>query len=154
MLEPLRPDPPATPPPSETRAHEPGQPAFLPTVPPDAARERRALGVLAVAAVAVMVWITHPVVIGIFLGALNAFTMEPFYEAMRARGRRPVVAAAMAIGISSVVIVAVLAGVSRCSWAGGSRLWERSSPRSLRVARPARSSRRYQTRRVVRASQR
>ncbi|WP_438038164.1 hypothetical protein [Sorangium sp. So ce128] len=36
----------------------------------------------------------------------------PFYERMRARGRRPAVAAAIAVGLSSIVIVAVLAGIS------------------------------------------
>lgn len=100
------------PPSSEMRAPAPPPTAVLPAAPPEPARERRALAALAIAAVAAMVWITHPVGIGILLGTLNAFTMQPFYERMRARGRRPAVAAAIAVGLSSIVIVAVLAGIS------------------------------------------
>ncbi|WP_437605660.1 AI-2E family transporter [Sorangium sp. So ce834] len=112
MADPLRPDASEPPPSSEMRAPAPPPTAVLPAAPPEPARERRALAVLAIAAVAAMVWITHPVGIGILLGTLNAFTMQPFYERMRARGRRPAVAAAIAVGLSSIVIVAVLAGIS------------------------------------------
>jgi predicted PurR-regulated permease PerM len=108
MAKPLPPDASASPS-SET----PGPPtACLPAAPAEPARERRALGVLATAAVAAMVWIAHPVGIGIFLGALNAFTMQPFYEWLRSRGQRAAVAAAIAVGVSSLALVAALAGLS------------------------------------------
>jgi predicted PurR-regulated permease PerM len=98
--------------PEEERKPEPPAAAVLPAPAPEPARERRALAVLAIVAVAAMVWITRPVGIGILLGALNAFTMQPLYERLRARGRRPAVAAAIALGLSALVLVAVLAGIS------------------------------------------
>ena len=110
--DPLPPDAPGPPPSSEMRAPEPPPTAVLPAAPPEPARERRALAALAIVAVAAIVWIIHPVGIGILLGTLNAFTVQPLYEWMRARGRRPAVAAAIAVGLSSIVIVAVLAGIS------------------------------------------
>lgn len=112
MAEPLPPDASEPPPSSEMRAPEPPPTAVLPEAPPDPVRERRALGVLAIAAVAAMVWIIRPVGIGILLGTLNAFMMQSFYEWLRARGRRPAVAAAIAVGISTLGIATVLAGIS------------------------------------------
>ncbi|APR85726.1 putative membrane protein [Minicystis rosea] len=91
---------------------EPPPAAFLPLAPAEPARERRALGVLAIVAIAAMAWITQPVGIGILVGMLNAFMMQPFYERLRSRGRRAAVAAAIAVGLSTLVIVAVLAGLS------------------------------------------
>ncbi len=112
MADPLPPDASGPPPSSEMRAPEPPPTTVLPATSPEPARERRALAVLAIAAVAVIAWIIRPVGIGILLGSLNAFTMQPFYERMRARGRRPAAAAAIALALSSIVIVAVLAGIS------------------------------------------
>ncbi len=112
MAGPLPPDASGSPPASEMRTPEPPPTTVLPATPPEPARERRALAVLAIVAVAVIAWISRPVGIGILLGTLNAFTMQPFYEWMRARGRRPAAAAASALGLSSIVIVAVLAGIS------------------------------------------
>ena len=86
MVEPLPPDASGPPPSSEMRAPAPPPTAVLPAAPPEPARERRALAALAIAAVAAMVWITHPVGIGILLGTINAFTMQPFYEA---KGNQP-----------------------------------------------------------------
>jgi predicted PurR-regulated permease PerM len=103
-VEPLAPD--------EARAPEPGPAPLLPAVRPEAASERRALGVLAIAAIAAMIWIIRPVGIGILVGMLNAFMMQPFYERLRSRGRRAPVAAAGAVGLSSLVIVAVFVGLS------------------------------------------
>ncbi len=112
MADPLPPDASGPPPSSEMRAPEPPPTTVLPATSPEPARERRALAVLAIAAVAVIAWIIRPVGIGILLGTLNAFTMQPFYERMRARGRRPAAAAAIALALSSIVILAVLAGIS------------------------------------------
>ena len=86
--------------------------AVLPSVVPDSARERRALGLLAVAAIVAMVWVSHPVAIGIFLGTLNAFTMQPFYERIRANSKRSAYAAALSVAVSSAMITVALTGVS------------------------------------------
>lgn len=56
-------------------------------------RQVRALQVLAAAALMTLLWIAHPVGVGIFLGILCAFTMEPIYTRLRARRWSPVVAA-------------------------------------------------------------
>lgn len=106
MAEPLPPDA------SALRAPPPPPAACLPVASLEPARERRALGVLAIAAVAAIVWITHPVGIGILLGTLNAFMMEPFYEWLRSRGQRSAVAATIAVGLSSLGLVAAVAGIS------------------------------------------
>ncbi|APR76412.1 membrane protein, putative [Minicystis rosea] len=99
-----------TPPPSE--AAPPALVALLPAAPVEPALERRALGVLAVTAVVAMVWITRPVGIGILLGTLNAFMMQPFYEWLRARGQKSSVAASIALGVSALGIITVLVGMS------------------------------------------
>src|SRR5581483_2712948 len=104
MAEPIPHDASGLPPSSEVHAPGPPPTVFLPEAPKEPARERRALGVLAIAAVAAMVWITRPVGIGILLGTLNAFIMQPFYERLRSRGRRAAAAAASAVGLSSLVI--------------------------------------------------
>jgi predicted PurR-regulated permease PerM len=61
-----------------------------PPPPPEPAgparqRERRALGFLALAALACLVRLAVPVGIGLFLGALLAFTLEPLYKRLRQR---------------------------------------------------------------------
>ncbi len=49
------------------------------------ARQHRALGILALVAVACLVRLAIPVGVGLFLGALLAFTLEPLYARLRKR---------------------------------------------------------------------
>jgi predicted PurR-regulated permease PerM len=108
----LPPDAPGPPPPSHLEEPDAPPVAVLPAVTSGPASERRALGVLAVAAVAAMIWVCHPVAIGILLGALNAFTMQPFYERLRARYKRSTLAAGLSIAASSAILLGALAGLS------------------------------------------
>ncbi len=48
-------------------------------------RESRALSVCSFLAVAAVLWIAHPVAVGLFVGALGAFTMQPLHRRLRAR---------------------------------------------------------------------
>jgi predicted PurR-regulated permease PerM len=69
----------------------------------------RALGWLAVAAIAVIVWLALPFVMSMLLGALMAFTVEPLYERVARDRRRPgpwAVATVIATGLL-VLVVAV-----------------------------------------------
>ncbi len=49
------------------------------------ASEQRALRWLAWSALALILWIAHPLGVGLFLGVLLAFTLQPFDRALRAR---------------------------------------------------------------------
>src|ERR1700730_13567336 len=72
--------------------------------------KNRALGWLAVAAIAIIVWLALPFVMGMLLGALMAFTLEPLYErVVRARGR-PVLWAVTAVIATGLVVLAVAIG--------------------------------------------
>jgi predicted PurR-regulated permease PerM len=73
-------------------------------------KERRALAWSALAAVAVIVWIVMPVGVGIFLGTLMGFAMQPLYERLRAR-LRPSFAALLSVGIVTVAIIATVGGL-------------------------------------------
>ncbi len=56
-----------------------------------------ALGWLAVAALAIVLWLALPFVMGMLLGAMMAFTLEPLYEReVRLRGR-PILLAITAV---------------------------------------------------------
>jgi predicted PurR-regulated permease PerM len=72
----------AAPPPTSERP-----PATAPpeTALSERARERRALGFLALLALAFLVRLAMPVGVGLFLGALLAFTLEPLYARLRKR---------------------------------------------------------------------
>jgi predicted PurR-regulated permease PerM len=71
---------------------------------------RRALGYLALFALALLVRLAMPVGVGLFLGALLAFTLEPLYARLRARrlGAGPS-ALVCALGASLAVFVVVVA---------------------------------------------
>jgi predicted PurR-regulated permease PerM len=73
-------------------------------------KERRALAWSALAAVAVIVWIVMPVGVGIFLGTLMGFAMQPLYERLRAR-LRPSIAALLGVVIVTVIIIATVGGL-------------------------------------------
>ena len=73
--------------------------------------ERRALGWFAVMAVLVVVWIAMPVSVGIFLGTLMAFTLQPLYERLKLRVR-PAVAALITVFASMIGIAASTFGLA------------------------------------------
>jgi predicted PurR-regulated permease PerM len=53
---------------------------------PRRVRQARALDVLALAALAALIRLAFPVGVGLFLGALLGFTLQPVYERLRSRG--------------------------------------------------------------------
>ena len=74
------------------------------TPKPQQARQARALDILAVVALAALVWLASPVGVGLFLGALLGFTLQPIYERLRLRGWRPS-AAALSCTIAATVAI-------------------------------------------------
>ena len=91
-----------TPPPVQTAPFE--------VITPAGIRQRRALGFLALVALAFLVRLAMPVGIGLFLGALLAFTLEPLYARLRRRQMRPGPAAlACALGATLGVAATGLA---------------------------------------------
>jgi predicted PurR-regulated permease PerM len=72
--------------------------------------ERRAFGFLALVALAALVRLALPVGVGLLLGALLAFALEPVYVRLRRRGMRAATAALVcALGATVIVSGAVLA---------------------------------------------
>jgi predicted PurR-regulated permease PerM len=72
--------------------------------PPRVARHARALDFLALSALAALVRLAFPVGIGLFLGALLGFTLQPLYERLRRRGWGAATSAlACTLGAMSVV---------------------------------------------------
>jgi predicted PurR-regulated permease PerM len=69
-------------------------------------RERIALGILALAAVTVAIWLASPVAVGVFMGSLVAFTMEPFNEGLIARRFRPELAALTSVTVATLGVIA------------------------------------------------
>src|SRR5262245_44543556 len=63
--------------------------------------ERLALGVFALVAIAAIAWIAKPIAIGILLGTLIAFSLQPVYERMVAKNHRPALTALGFVLVSS-----------------------------------------------------
>ncbi len=74
------------------------------------ARERRALGWLAVAAVAAILWLARPFTTGLLLGAVMAFMLEPLYQRLVRRKRRPSLAALTIVLLSGIAVLGALGG--------------------------------------------
>jgi predicted PurR-regulated permease PerM len=72
--------------------------------------ERRALGWLAVAAVVVIASLARPFAVAMLLGALMAFTLDPAYDALVRRTRRPLLAALLTVIVTGLVVLGVAAG--------------------------------------------
>ena len=72
------------------------------TVSEAARGERRALGWAAIAAVAAVFWIVMPVGVGILLGTLLAFALQPLFE--RLKPRLGVRWAALTLVLATIVI--------------------------------------------------
>lgn len=85
----------STPPISDKRGHSIAALATAPPAVADASTpaERRSLGVFAVLAFTAIAWMAKPVGIGILLGALTAFALEPLYDRLRRYTRRSSLAA-------------------------------------------------------------
>ncbi len=73
-------------------------------------KEHRALGWSALLAVGVILWIVMPVGVGIFLGTLMGFAMQPLFERFKAR-LRPPLAALVTVLIVTVAIIATAGGL-------------------------------------------
>ena len=84
--------------------------------------ERRALGVFAVAAIVAIVWIIHPVGIGILLGTLIAFTLQPFYERLVQRHGRHGLIAIGCVVASSIALLATFGGLTSLFISRGSAM--------------------------------
>ncbi|MEP7121945.1 MAG: AI-2E family transporter [Byssovorax sp.] len=73
--------------------------------------ERKALGVFAIAAIAAIIWVIKPVGIGILLGMLIAFTLQPFYESLVERHGRHRLIALGCVLASAVALIATVGGL-------------------------------------------
>lgn len=73
--------------------------------------ERKALGVFAVAAIAAILWVVRPVAIGILLGMLIAFTLQPYYERLVGRHGRHSLIALGCVTVSSIALLATFGGL-------------------------------------------
>jgi len=67
--------------------------------------ERIALGIFAVAGVAVVVWLAAPVAVGIFLGSLVAFTMDSFHDKRVGQRWRPWLAALISVTVATLGVI-------------------------------------------------
>ncbi|HET9834205.1 MAG TPA: AI-2E family transporter [Vicinamibacterales bacterium] len=67
--------------------------------------ESRALGWLAVAAVALVIWLAWPFAVGLLLGTLMAFMVEPVCKWLAERSRRPRVAALVTVMVSGLILL-------------------------------------------------
>jgi len=72
--------------------------------------QQRALGWLAVSAILAIAWLAGPVAVGILLGALLAFTLEPVYDMLVSRTRRPLAASLVTVMATATIIVGLLGG--------------------------------------------
>src|SRR2546421_4217272 len=75
-------------------------------------RQLRALSYFAVAAIAVICWVVAPVSIGILLGMLMAFALQPAYERLVVRTGRPRLAVAACAVFAAVAITGVITGIA------------------------------------------
>jgi predicted PurR-regulated permease PerM len=76
------------------------------------ARQSRALSWFAVAAVAVIARIAMPVSVGLLLGTLMAFSLQPVYERLVLRTRRPTLTATGCVLVAGLGIAGTFAGVA------------------------------------------
>jgi len=72
--------------------------------------ESRALGWLAVAAIAVVVWLALPFAVGLLLGTLTAFVVEPLYLGLSRRTGRPVTSAVVTVLGTGLLVFAAVFG--------------------------------------------
>src|SRR3982074_509921 len=75
-------------------------------------QERRAFGFLALFALAALVRLALPVRVGLFLGALLAFTLEPIYRRLRSGRVKPRPAALVGAGGATTVVSSTVLGLT------------------------------------------
>ena len=98
------------PPLSPNASASPAKSEPVEVITPARTEERRAFGFLALVALAALVYLALPVGVGLFLGALLAFALEPIYGWLRKRGVKASTGAlSCALGATVVVSSAVLA---------------------------------------------
>ncbi|HEY8074407.1 MAG TPA: AI-2E family transporter [Labilithrix sp.] len=78
------------------------------TPPSPSPSQRRALGILALAALAVLVWLSLPLASGIFLGAILAFSLLGTYEWLAVRLKSPGLAAVVLSVGSGLLLVGAI----------------------------------------------
>jgi predicted PurR-regulated permease PerM len=79
-----------------------------PSLAPTTTSQRRALSIIALAAVFALVWVALPVASGIFLGTFLAFSLLPLRERLSARTKRPgLVSGLLACGAGFLIVVGV-----------------------------------------------
>ena len=65
--------------------------------------ERAGLAVLALIAASLVVWLAMPVGVGLLIGTLTAFALEPFQQRLAIRWRRPELAAAVCVAATTLL---------------------------------------------------
>jgi predicted PurR-regulated permease PerM len=70
--------------------------------------ERAGLAVLALIAASLVVWLAMPVGVGLLIGTLTAFALEPFQQRLAARWRRPELAAAVCVAATTLLFTVTL----------------------------------------------
>jgi predicted PurR-regulated permease PerM len=79
-----------------------------PSRAPITVAQRRALGALTAVALLSLVWIAAPVGVGLLLGALVAFALEPLHQRLTRRYGRPALSAALLATIATLLAAAAL----------------------------------------------
>jgi predicted PurR-regulated permease PerM len=72
--------------------------------------ERRALGLVALGAVVAIAWLALPYFTGLMLGTLLAFSLEPVYQWLTRRFRRPTIASLVTVLLALVISLGVTVG--------------------------------------------
>src|SRR4051812_2414284 len=101
----MRDDPPSSP---FADVAPPAAPAIIKDGPDSTPGQRRALGFVATLAVLGILRVAMPVGIGILLGTLAAFILQPLYRRILRRTKRPEVAAMSCVAVATVGVVAML----------------------------------------------
>jgi predicted PurR-regulated permease PerM len=73
--------------------------------------ERVALAVLALVAAALVIWLAQPVGVGLLIGTLTAFALEPLQQRLAARWGRPELAAAALVIATTLLFTIALGGL-------------------------------------------
>ena len=92
----------------------------LPT--PQQRREQRALGVFAMFAIAALAWVAWPIAVGLFMGALIAFILQPLYALLVNRTGKPWAAQLLCLLIATAAVSFIVLGISAILVARGSVL--------------------------------
>ncbi|MGD0674137.1 MAG: AI-2E family transporter [Polyangiaceae bacterium] len=88
------------------------QSAPVEVVTPARIQERRAFGFLALAALAALVRLALPLGVGLFLGALMGFVLEPLYEWLRRKGAKAGTAALVCVLGAMAAVTATVLGMT------------------------------------------